>query len=35
MSGIDVIYLPVTAKNNFIAKRYQRKIDIIYLMFPK
>ena len=34
MSGRDVIYLPVTAKNNFMPKLPKEKVDMIYLCFP-
>ena len=35
MSGRDVIYLPVTAKNNFMPELPKEKVDMIYLCFPK
>lgn len=34
MSGRDVIYLPVTAKNNFMPELPKEKVDMIYLCFP-
>ena len=34
MSGRDVIYLPVTAKNNFMPEIPKEKVDMIYLCFP-
>ena len=34
MSGRKVIYLPVTAENNFVPKLPNEKVDMIYLCFP-
>ncbi len=34
MAGREVIYLPVTAENNFIPELPKEKVDIIYLCFP-
>lgn len=34
MSGRNVIYLPVTAKNNFMPELPKEKVDMIYLCFP-
>lgn len=34
MSGRDIIYLPVTAENNFIPELPKEKVDMIYLCFP-
>lgn len=34
MSGRKVIYLPVTAENNFIPELPKEKVDMIYLCFP-
>ena len=34
MSGREVIYLPVTAKNNFKPELPKEKVDMIYLCFP-
>lgn len=34
MSGREVIYLPVTAKNNFMPELPKEKVDMIYLCFP-
>lgn len=34
MSGREVIYLPVTAENNFVPELPKEKVDMIYLCFP-
>lgn len=34
MSGRKVIYLPVTAENNFVPELPKEKVDMIYLCFP-
>lgn len=34
MSGRSIIYLPVTAENNFIPELPKEKVDMIYLCFP-
>ena len=34
MSGREVIYLPVTAENNFVPELPREKVDMIYLCFP-
>ena len=34
MSGRSVVYLPVTAENNFKPELPQEKVDMIYLCFP-
>ena len=34
MSGRDVLYLPVTAENNFVPELPKEKVDMIYLCFP-
>ncbi len=34
MSGRNIIYLPVTAENNFIPQLPKEKVDMIYLCFP-
>lgn len=34
MSGRDITYLPVTAKNGFVPELPKEKVDMIYLCFP-
>ena len=34
MSGREIVYLPVTAENNFIPELPKEKVDMIYLCFP-
>ena len=34
MSGRKIIYLPVTAENNFVPELPKEKVDMIYLCFP-
>lgn len=34
MSGRKIIYLPVTAENNFVPELLKEKVDMIYLCFP-
>lgn len=34
MSGREIVYLPVTAENNFVPELPKEKVDMIYLCFP-
>lgn len=34
MSGREIVYLPVTAENNFVPELPNEKVDMIYLCFP-
>ena len=34
MSGREIVYLPVTAENNFVPELPKERVDMIYLCFP-